>query len=136
MLKKKIRAYASHPIRGKKGKEALPETMEANNRKAIRWGKKLWVHFGSDLVMYIPGASGRWAEIGMAKGYLTIDQILDIDCEIVAESDVVLVFDWEGISGGMAREIDKAKELGIPYRVITDVKEDDLKALKIWLEQL
>jgi len=136
MLKKKIRAYCSHAIRGHAGDKCPEEQRDFNKAKAIEWGKKLWLYFGSQLELYIPGANDDWAVVGLEKGYLTIDQVLDIDCSIVEGCDVLLIMDWEGISGGMGREIDAANKSGIPTRVITGVDEIELKALKIWLERL
>lgn len=136
MLKHKIRAYCSHSIRGYMGEKCPPEQRKFNKAKAIEWGKRLWEYFGSNLELYIPGANDDWAVIGMKKGHLTIDQVLDIDCGIVELCDVVLVMNWDDhISGGMKREIDTANRLGIPIRIFTDVQEDDLKALEMWLEQ-
>lgn len=119
------------------GEKCPSEQREFNKAKAIEWGKKLWEYFGSNLELYIPGANDDWAVIGMKKGHLTIDQVLDIDCGIVELCDVVLVMNWQNhISEGMAREIDTAFIHHIPTRVFTNVEEVDLRALEIWLEQL
>ena len=136
MLKRKIRAYCSHVIRGYMGSKCLEEQRNFNKAKAVEWGKRLWEYFGSNLEMYIPGANDEWAVIGMQKGYLTIDQVLDIDCGIVAQADVLIVMDWEGISGGMKMEIAKAKELGIPIYCSQDLSERTLEELKKVLERL
>lgn len=137
MLKRKIRAYCSHSIRGYMGEKCPIKQRDFNKTKAIEWGKKLWIFFGSNLELYIPGANDDWAVVGMRKGFLTIDQVLDIDCGIVELCDVLLIMDWENhISGGMLKEINTAKVLGIPYRVFTGIEEDDLRALEIFLETI
>ena len=136
MLKRKIRAYLSHPIQGRAGKAATPEMMETNNRIAIAWTKRLDIYFGSNLELYVPGEHDEFVLIAYLDEQLTIEQILDIDCKILAKRDVLLVANWENhLSGGMKREIDKAKELGIPIRVFDNIEEADLRALEIWLEE-
>jgi len=137
MLKYRIKTYLSHPIRGRAGRAATPEIINFNIKKAVDWAKKLRLYFGYNLDLYVPAEMDLFPRIAVAKGYLDIDQILDVDCEIVSQGDAVIIANWEDhISEGMKREIDKAKELGIPYRVITGVEEADLRALEIWLEQL
>ena len=42
MLKRKIKVYLSHPIRGILREKATEETMKANNQKAIDWDMELW----------------------------------------------------------------------------------------------
>ena len=137
MLKRKIRAYLSHPIRGVYGDKCPEEQIKFNCQQAIAWAKALRIYFGCNLEIHVPAEHDEHMLIAMKKGYLTIDQVLDIDCVIVSRRDVVLIANWEDhISGGMRREIDTAYRRGIPYRVFTDVQEDDLRALKMWLEQL
>ncbi len=137
MLNRKITAYLSCPMRGFMGPAAPPEEIHCNCLKAIEASKKLWLYFGPNLDLYVPPVHNEALEIAMDKGFVNIDQVLDVDCEIVSRRDVVLVYNWQNqISGGMKREIDKASELGIPTRVFTDVQEDDLEALSMWLEQL
>jgi len=137
MLKKPIKAYLSHYVRGKDGNKATEETVEANCAKAIEWSKKLRVYFGSNLDLYVPAAMDLFPRIALRKGYLNVDQILDIDCTIVSQCDILLIANWgDCISEGMRRELNTAKQLGIPYRVFTDIEYIDLKALEIWLEGL
>lgn len=137
MLKRKIRAYMSHPIQGRAGKAATPEMMEMNNKTAIEWGKKLWLFFGSNLEVYVPGEHDEFVLIAFLDEKLTIDQILGIDCEILSKRDVLIVANWENhFSGGMRREIDEAKKLNIPVWVITGVEDNDLRALQMFLETL
>jgi len=137
MLRKKIKVYLSHFIRGPEGSEATPDVIKANCDKAKEWGKALWLYFGNNLKLYVPAEHDEALLIAMKKNYLTVDQVLDIDCTIVRTCDVLLIAKWgAGFSEGMCREIDTAKRLGIPTRVFTDVKEEDLRALQIWLERL
>jgi len=134
MLKRKISAYLSGPIRGFAGKAAPKELIELNLRRGAAWEKALWLYFGNRLNIYCPHTRDVFPQVAMDKGYLTVDQVLDIDCEIVKQCDVLLVANWEGhISEGMAREIDAANKAAVPVRVFTDIDEFELKALEIWL---
>ena len=137
MLKKKIRAYVSHAIRGVMGKDCPRKQRDLNKEKAVNWGRELWAYFGSQLEFYIPGANDEWAEISMEKCYLTIDQILDIDCEIISQRDIVLVLNWEGeLSGGMKIEVDHANEQGIPVFTLDGLDAVNLEKLRMFLETL
>ncbi len=137
MLKKKIRVYASHIIRGRMGKDCPRKQRDLNKKKAVSWGRELWAYFGSQLELYIPGASDEWAEIAMEKGYLTVDQILDIDCSIISQSDAVLVLNWENyISYGMVREINHADNEGIPVFFLNSLDAVNLENLRVFLETL
>lgn len=137
MLKRKITAYLSHPIRGIYGDKCPAEQIEFNCAKAITWAKALRIEFGCNLKLHVPAEHDEHILIAMEKGYLTVDQILDIDCVIVNKRDVLLVAMWEGQpSGGMAREIDTAFIHHIPTRVFTGIDEIELKALSMWLEKL
>ena len=137
MLKHKITAYLSHYIRGFAGDDATPETIEANCAKAVEWSKKLWVYFGSNLEIYVPASMDLFPRIALEKNYLTVDQVLDVDCKIVSQCDVLLIANWgDYISEGMRREINTARQFRIPHRVFTDIKDVDLRALELWLEQL
>ena len=139
MLKKKIRVYASHAIRGVMGKDCPRKQRDFNKEKAISWGSKLWTYFGSQLELYIPGASDDWAEIGMEKGYLTVEQILDIDCEIISQYDAILVLNWEGVfSGGMKIEVKYAYDHvpRIPMFELSGLDDVNLERLRVFLEAL
>lgn len=137
MLKKKIKAYLSHPIRGFMGPKATREVMEHNNQLAVRWGKELYRFFGTNLEVYVPGEHDEFVLIAYLDKIINEKQILDIDCKILARRDILLVADWENFhSSGMKKEIVKAKELGIPIYYSQDLSEKTLEELKIFLEQL
>ena len=134
MLKRKITAYLSHPIRGVYGDKCPDEQIHWNCQQAIAWAKTLRIYFGCNLELHVPAEHDEHMLIAMEKGYLTVDQVLDIDCVIVSKRDVLLVANWEDhISGGMAREMGTASELGIPIRVFTDVQEDDCLDFYVWI---
>jgi len=110
----KIRAYVSHSIRGKYGATATQEQMEANNQKALGFGRELAGEF-SGVDFYIPAVHDEFVLIAYRKGYLTEKQILDVDCDIVSKCNFLVVFAPDDyISKGMGIEIGHAVENNIP----------------------
>lgn len=79
--------------------------MEANNQKAIEFGKlcrKAFPHIN----WYIPGEHDELVMIAFDKGYMTEKTILDIDCAIIDKCQFMLVFSPDDhISRGMQIEI-------------------------------
>ena len=101
-----IRAYVAHCIQGKQGADATTEQMEANNQKGIEFGKQLAKEF-PNIDFYVPGYHDEFVLIAYKKGYLTIEQILNIDCVIVSRCNFLIVFaPNDYISKGMQTEID------------------------------
>jgi len=137
MLKKKIKAYCSGPIRGTNGVLATPKEIQKNLDTGILWGKELWMFFGPNLDMYLPHNQDTFPQVAMDLGYLTVDQVLEIDCDILSKYDIVIVLNWENhVSDGMAREIIKAKDLNIPTYLLEDIDAVHLEELRVWLETL
>jgi len=131
-----IRAYASHSIRGKMGKDATPEYMEENNKKAVEFCEQLEKFFpGIDF--YCPGRMDEFVLIAHQRGYLGEKQILDVDCEIVQRCNFLIAYSPDGfISGGMQIEIDHANKHGIPVFIISGVSVAGLGAIHRHLEGL
>jgi len=121
----KIRAYVSHSIRGKFGSAATNEQMEANNQKAISFGKQLAKEF-SGISFYIPGEHDEFVLIAYQKGDLTETQILDIDCDIVSRCNFLVVYSPDDyISKGMQIEIDHCVFNNIPVISAIDGSYDE-----------
>lgn len=108
-----LRAYLSHPIRGAKGAVATQEDMEANNRKAIEFAWQLRARFpGLDL--YVPAEHDEFVMHAYMAGYLTEQEILDVDCTILRKCDLLIVYMPDGhVSSGMSREIAEAALRGM-----------------------
>jgi len=106
-----ITAYCSHSIRGQKGANATLDEMIFNNNKAIILANELRRLY-SFLDLYVPAENGEFDIECFSRGYLTAEQILEVDCEILSKRDVLLVYNWQGISKGMEIEIDYAEKLG------------------------
>lgn len=127
-MSNKIRAYVSHSIRGKFGSAATTEQMQANNQKAIGFGKQLAREF-SNIDFYIPGSHDEFVLIAYKKNYLTETQILDIDCDIVSRCSFLIVYSPDDyVSKGMQIEIDHCVLNKIP--VIAAVDGDDEEYFK------
>jgi len=116
----KIRAYVSHCIAGKHGWKATRKQKEANINKAIIFGKQLIKEF-PNIDFYIPGEHDEFVLIAFDKKYLTGEQILDVDCDIVSKCNFLVVFAPDDyISKGMQIEIDYAVDNNIPVIVAVD----------------
>ncbi len=124
-----MRIYVSHPIRGKNGDAATEEEKQANCEAAIKWADLLRMNLGLRATqggglylgghwlthrdwIYVPAEHEEFIGRAYGKGYLTEEQILDIDCEILKECDLLVVLGEP--STGMRVEIGHAKSLNIP----------------------
>lgn len=114
--------YLSHPIRGKKGKDATFADMKNNNKKTIVKAKQLRQHLDDDSIyLYVPAEHDEFVLIAYKRGLLTEKDVLDVDCEIVDSCNLLLIYNWEEhISRGMQREIDYADEHNIPILQFSD----------------
>lgn len=112
-----MRIYVSHAVRGVLPLglgESLQERCEANNRIAIQLGKELREYW-PEVDWYIPGEHDTFPIAAMGLELLTVDQVLDIDCEIISKCDALFPVRWEpGPSEGMVREWEFAKSHNIP----------------------
>ena len=115
-----IKVYISHSIRGKMGDAATKEYMDANNKKAIAFGEALSKEF-PNISFHVPGAYEEFVGPAYRKGHLTEKQILDIDCDIISDGSLIVVFSPDDfISKGMKVEIDYAVKHSIPVIVAVD----------------
>jgi len=111
---KEIRVYISHSIRGKQGVDATDEERKENGNKAIVFGNILRDEFPT-IDFYIPGEHHEIDTIAFRKDYMTEEQILDIDCEIISRRNFIVVFAPDDYtSTGMHIEIDYAVKNHIP----------------------
>ena len=118
-MQKQIKVYVSHSIRGKKGNDATDEDMQHNVTLAIMFGQTLRRKFPR-VDFYVPG-DHEFPPIGnlLRKKYITVEQILEIDCDIVRQCAFVIAYAPDSyLSRGMKKEIEYAGENGIPIIVI------------------
>lgn len=105
MPRNQIKAYVSHPIRGKYGINATHQQMVDNNNKAIKFGIFIKKTFPA-IQWYVPADHNELVIIAFEKGYLNEGTILDIDCSIIDTCNFMLVFSPDDyISRGMKIEI-------------------------------
>jgi hypothetical protein len=130
-----MRIYLSHPIRGVKGKDATIQEMLENNQKAIEFGAKYRKTFPHKI--YVPAEHDEFVIIAYQKGYLTEEQILDIDCEILQSCEGVVFYNHELVmSGGMNTEFRCATNLKIPMAFISKWDEGTIKILELLHKQI
>ncbi len=86
--------------------------MKHNNAIAIITANLLRSKLGKKLNIYVPAENDEFVLIAYLKKYITVEQILDVDCDILAERDILLVYSPDGyISRGMQVEIDHARNI-------------------------
>lgn len=113
-MSSKIRAYISHTIRGKYGKDATDKQRKENSERCILFSTALRNEF-PNIDFYVPGEHYEIDTIAYRKNYMTEDQILDIDCTIISKCNFLVVFSPDDyISKGMQIEIDHAVSNSIP----------------------
>lgn len=123
---KRIKVYISHSIRGIAGSEATQETMNANNQKALIFVKHLRENF-PNIDFYCPAEHEDWIQKAFNKKIITIDNILSVDCDIVFECHILLVYTHDQyLSSGMLQEIWKANLCGIPIIITTNTVDVEI----------
>lgn len=119
-----MRAYLSHSIRGKEGKNATKESMTANNKRAKEFAKLIRNITGVDS-LHVPAEYEEFVDVAYRRGYMNEEMILATDCAIIDECDMVIVYTPDNyISTGMAIEIHHATLEGIPIYFIDGSMKD------------
>lgn len=116
-----VTAYFSHTIRGKKGIKATLEDMDANCVKAQVVADWIRVNI-PNLKLYVPAEHEDFVQRCYTEKLLTEQQILAVDCQILAVQDLHIVLMEDGwLGGGIAVEIDAANKAGVPIFYVTGV---------------
>lgn len=133
---KKVTAYFSHTIRGKKGKHASDEDVERNCKEAMKVA--LWIRENiSEIDLYVPAEHEEFVHITYRDEYLTEKEILEIDCKILVKKDFHIVYEVDGwLGGGIAIEIDAAKKAGMMIFYVSNLDEVTAAALKVIVKDL
>lgn len=132
----KIKIYISHSIRGKHGKNATKKQMRENNDKAILFHRQLKRLYPTT-DFYCPGEHDEFVLIAYTKGFLSEEQVLQVDCDIVATCNLLLNYSPDRyISKGMKVENDYAVANGIPIITLTSTQEQELRKINRFLESL
>ncbi len=126
-----MKIYVSHQIQGPDGEQATEQSMQENCQKAIQWAELLRMNLGHNAIhgkgifvggpdglylthrdtLYVPAEHEEFVHRAYVNGMLTIDQILEIDCDIVKSCDALIALGQ--ISNGMRKEIDCAHANGL-----------------------
>lgn len=127
----KIKVYLSHYIRGPKGDTCTDDEMRKNVANAKFQGSFFAKLFPHHLDLYVPADHEDFVNIAYHDKYLTIDQLLEIDCKIIDGKDLVIFFapDKMKLSPGMQVEYDYAMAHNkrtyvyekLTYQVIADI---------------
>jgi len=137
MLKKRIKVYLSHYIRGPEGDKASKKTIDTNIAKTKAVCQQLRIRFGSNLDLYVPAEMDEFPRIALELDFLNVEQVLDIDCVIVSRCDALILLDFEQcLSEGMKREKNTAIICGLPIYSLDGMDEVNLELLRVWLETL
>jgi hypothetical protein len=127
-------AYLAHPIRGVKGPDATREDMEANNLRAMEFAGLIRERFpGLDL--YVPAEHDEFVMLAHEQKFLSEDQILMVDAEILRKRDLLILFAPDRhISTGMMFE----SRVAITHRMsLVPVEGDyDLHLIGVVLEAM
>ena len=118
---KNIRAYMSHSIRAEHGNKATLAQMNENCQLAVDFANQLRAYLmdwhrmdGLPLLgLYVPGENDEFVQIAYKRGYLTEEEILEVDCAIIDKCNLLIVY-GKYVSGGMKVEIDYCKNNNIP----------------------
>ena len=123
-----MKVYLSHSIRGKKGDAATNADMRECCNIAIAIGNRIRAEIES-LDLYIPGEH-EFPPVGylLKKGYITVEQILEIDNIIIDECEAVIIYvpTDDELQGGRKIEYDHAMNTDTPILVFDEDHVDDV----------
>lgn len=129
MSNRKVSAYLTHAIRGSKGPGATMEEIRANCMAALELAKFIREHI-PEIDLYVPAEHEDFVFRAYTCGYVTEEQILDVDCQILEAKDLLIIFTRTGerIVGGVATELDRGNEM---KKVVVYIDEADTLTNKI-----
>ena len=76
----------------------------------------------TDIEIYVPGGdTERFVSLALQFGYMTVKQVLAIDCKIIESFDMVICYVPEGdkLQGGRFVEVQYAEDIGKPFCVFS-----------------
>ncbi|MCP5019620.1 MAG: hypothetical protein GY938_30705 [Ketobacter sp.] len=122
-----MRVYCSHSIKGKYGEDATHTQMKENCDAMIALANQLRKAL-PDIEFYVPAEHEDFVQIARGVGYLSEEQILEVDCGIIDGCDAVIVFvpDGDELQGGRKVEYDHAVAASTPvvvYRLVGEANE-------------
>lgn len=143
-MNKIFRIYLSHAIRGKAGLRATQEEINKNIAIASYIGEQLKAYFLDwekmegfpKIDLYVPADHDEFTQIAYNKKYITEEQILDVDCDIISKRDMIIAYGNYKASRGMKIELEFAHKNGISTTIISSLSEESIQGLKLVLRLL
>ena len=132
-----INAYLSHPICGSIGLKATREQKMEKCEDALAKASLIQLEFALDINLYIPAHHEPFVCRAWEKDYLTNDQILEIDCDIISDCGMLLVYCPDIYpSNGMEIEIKHAQKENKPIIYFREVDKTLRKCIKKVIAEL
>lgn len=132
----KYTGYFSHHIRGKHGVHATDEDMQHNCDEASRVAHIIQDRLG-DLDLHVPADHDEFVCIAYRNGKLTEDDILEIDCAIIQQRQMMIAYSYEGhTSRGMQTEIACCLTNAIPLFCFENFTETVMNELIAWYTEV
>lgn len=120
-----VSAYFTASIRGEKGSNASKRDIRRNIEVGKKVAAKISNYFGSMLNMYVPHNQDDLIQILWYAGKISVWDILDGDCKIVAEKELLIAYaPKDFLSTGMQREIKAAEEIKIPVVIFEEFTDE------------
>ena len=129
-----VHAYLSHPIRGSGVDKASKKTQISNGEKAATVAREL-ERLIPGLKIYCPGDAEKFTFYSYSLGFLTDEQILDIDCRIISDGDLLLSYDFD-TSHGVKIEKTFARESGIPIYSFTALNRRVVREIRKLVKEI
>jgi hypothetical protein len=132
-----MRCYFSHPIRGKKGKDATREDMDTNNQLAKSAANQIRSFF-REIDFYVPAEHDEFVMEAYTQRSLTIEQILEADKTIVRKCDFLVAYMPEDyLSNGIIKEIIEACDNRIPVFFLVGSRGflETYRQITVWLKE-
>lgn len=132
-----ISIYLSHPITGK-AQDFSKSNMTKMNSIAELFARDLYDMFGDYIDLYVPALQDEFIMWAFAEMMLSVDNILDIDCKILEQRDLLVAYNHEHeLSHGMGIEIAHAMDKEVPVLTVDGVlTAGDLMSLQQMLAGL
>ena len=130
-----VTAYFMAPVRGKLGDDVDPAEKWENVEKGIAIGRKIRALFPCSLDLFIPHEHEELVEAFIKNGMVS-EEVLAACCDIALSKDFAIVYDADGISSGMQREIDAMSAAGKTIVYIDDVDEEAREEIALVVNEL
>ena len=118
--------YFSHRISNGSHKTS-PEEQRKYCEEAVRIANEIKKGLTADIEIYVPGAdSEKFVSKAINSGFMTVEQVLDVDCQIIDTCDAVICrveAIGDQLQGGRRIEVDHAKATNKPYCVFAGPAE-------------